>query len=76
MTTDTYRVGAAFVIEALCLILVYIALFDTIADIRGWPNVTERIDRWTQRNPWLARALVLFLFVLLAHFVLNPLPRS
>lgn len=76
MTTDTYRIGMAAVIWVLCLIVTYIAAFDTAADIRGWPNVTERIDGWTRNNPWLARALVLFLFTLLAHFVLNPLPRG
>ena len=76
MTGDTYRLGMAAVIEVLCVIVTLIAALDTVADFRGWPNVTEDIDGWTHRNPWLARALVLFLFVLLAHFVLNPLPRG
>ena len=76
MTGDTYRIGMAVVIEVLCVIVTLIAALDTVADFRGWPNVTEDIDAWTQKNPWLARALVLFLFVLLAHFVLNPLPRG
>lgn len=76
MTGDTYRVGMAAVIFVLCLIVTFIAALDTLADINGWRSVTERIDDWTRKNPWLARALVLFLFTLLAHFVLNPLPRG
>ena len=76
MTGDTYRMGMAAVIFVLCLIVTYISLLDTIADFKGWPNVTERIDDWTNKNPWLARAVVVALFTLLAHFVLNPLPRG
>ena len=70
---DTYSVGMAYVIWAITLIGLFVALVDALSDIRGWPTVSDQIGDWSSRNPWLARALVALLFVLLAHFVLNPL---
>ena len=70
---DTYSVGMASVIWAITFIGLFVSLVDVVCDLRDWPTVSDQIGDWSLRNPWLARLLVAVLFVLLAHFVLNPL---
>ncbi len=70
---DTYSVGMAVVIWVITAIGFVVALVDAFFDVKDWPTVSDQIGDWSLRNPWLARALVALLFVLLAHFVLNPL---
>jgi hypothetical protein len=70
---DTYSVGMAWVIWAITGIGLFVSLVDAISDAKDWPTVSDQIGDWSLRNPWLARALVALLFILLAHFVLNPL---
>ena len=70
---DTYSVGMAWVIWVITGIGVIVASVDVVCDLKDWPTVSDQIGDWSLRNPWLARALVALLFILLAHFVLNPL---
>jgi hypothetical protein len=70
---DTYSVGMASVIWAITFIGLFVSLVDAVSDLRDWPTVSDQIGDWSLRNPWLARLLVAVLFVLLAHFVMNPL---
>jgi hypothetical protein len=70
---DTYSLGMAGVIWAITFIGLFVSLLDVVFDLKDWPTVSDQIGDWSLRNPWLARALVALLFVLLAHFVLNPL---
>ncbi|HEY3217612.1 MAG TPA: hypothetical protein VGK15_00830 [Candidatus Limnocylindria bacterium] len=70
---DTYSVGMASVIWAITFIGLFVSLVDAVSDLRDWPTVSDQIGDWSLRNPWLARLLVTVLFVLLAHFVMNPL---
>jgi hypothetical protein len=70
---DTYSVGMAWVIWVITGIGFIVAFVDVVSDLNDWPTVSDQIGDWSLRNPWLARALVALLFILLAHFVLNPL---
>jgi hypothetical protein len=70
---DTYSVGMAWVIWVITGIGVIVACVDVVCDLKDWPTVSDQIGDWSLRNPWPARALVALLFILLAHFVLNPL---
>ena len=70
---DTYSVGMAWVIWVITGIGFIVAFVDVVSDLKDWPTVSDQIGDWSLRNPWLARALVALLFILLAHFVLNPL---
>jgi hypothetical protein len=70
---DTYSVGMAWVIWVITGIGFIVAFVDVVCDLKDWPTVSDQIGDWSLRNPWLARALVALLFILLAHFVLNPL---
>ena len=70
---DTYSIGMAAVVWVVTFIAVFVTTLDAVADFRGWPTVSEQIGAWAADNPWLARGVVCVLFVLLAHFTLNPL---
>jgi len=71
--TDTYPWGMTAVIWLVFGLLAAIAALEAFCEFKGWPAMSDRIADWSVGNPWLARSLVTALFVLLAHFVMNPL---
>ena len=70
---DTYSIGMALVIWLVFGLLFAISVLEAYCDIRGWPTISNQIASWSKRDRWLSAAIVAALFVLLAHFVLNPL---
>lgn len=71
---DTYSIGMAVVIWLVFGILFVISVLEAYCDVKGWPTISNQIARWSKRNSWLSGAIIAALFILLAHFVLNPLP--
>ncbi len=73
--SDTYPIGMAFVVWGITVIVFAISLIEVFCDYKGWPTVGYQIGEWSERNPWLAYVYIFASFLLLAHFVLNPLPK-
>ena len=71
--SDTYSVGMAAVIWLIFGFLFAISVLEAYCDFKGWPTISNQVAHWSQRNRWLSGAIVAALFILLAHFVLNPL---
>jgi hypothetical protein len=63
----------AITIWVLFLILTGIAAIDAYCEYRRWPLIGDRVAAWSERDPWPALGVITAVFVLVAHFVLNPL---
>lgn len=72
--TDTFSVGMALVVWSLTLILAVVLWLDLDLHRKGWPTVGDQLRVWAADNPWWSFGMVLILFTILGHFVLNPLP--
>jgi len=70
---DTYSLGMAIAIWSVFGLLGIISVLEVYCDVRRWPTISNRIAGWARVNRWLSAAIVAALFILLAHFVLNPL---
>lgn len=75
VTSGSYTAGIVGVILTIAVGLSFISLLELVCEIKGWPTISARVEEWSDKNPWLARALITVVFVFLAHFVLNPLQK-
>ncbi len=71
---DTYEAGVAWVIIIVFAALFFISSLDAACELFRLPSIGYRVNRWSAANGWYAGALILLVAVLLAHFLLNPLP--
>jgi hypothetical protein len=72
--TDTFAIGMAAVVWFLAGALAVVLWFDLDLHRRALPTVGDQLRVWSAGNPWWSAVVVLVMFTLLAHFVLNPLP--
>ncbi len=73
---DTYPEGMVVVVEALFAILIAVSLLELLCEIKHWPSISHQVENWADQNPWYAGALLALLLIFIAHFVLNPLPKT
>ena len=73
MTIQTYPPGSAVVIGVLFGILTAVAALELVCDWKGWPSISHQVEGWADTHPWFSGGLLAIFFILLGHFVLNPL---
>ncbi len=74
VAVDTYEAGVTQLLVIIFAVLFTIALLDAICELFDLPSIGERVEQWSKANKWYAGALILLMGMLLAHFLLNPLP--
>ncbi len=73
---DTYADGVGFITGAIFGAFIFLALLEFYFELNTQPPIAERVRKWAERNSWYVSALVLTWSMLLAHFVLHPLPAQ
>ena len=73
MTIQAYPPGSAAVVAVLFFILWLTAVLEALCEFKGWPSLSHELEGWADTHPWFSGAVLAIFFILLGHFVLNPL---
>lgn len=71
--TQAYPPGSAVVVAVLFAILWLTAFLEVLCEWNRWPSLSHKMERWADTHRWFSGGLLAIFFILLCHFVLNPL---
>jgi hypothetical protein len=68
----SYKVGVTLVVAFVFILFWAISLLDILFAVRRWNSIALRVQEWSRLNPWFSYGLLLLVFMLLTHFLANP----